>query len=68
VTIADGSPAAGHPLGETAWPPGWAPVSVQDSQAVRDAEPGIVLQPGDRVNLLTPLTPQPGAGQGKMPA
>jgi chloride channel protein, CIC family len=55
VTIADGSSAAGRRLGETAWPAGWAPVSVQDSQTVRDADPGIVLQPGDRVNLLTPV-------------
>jgi chloride channel protein, CIC family len=65
VTIADGSPAAGRRLGETAWPAGWAPVSVQDSQTLRDADPGIVLQPGDRVNLLAP---RPGAALGATPA
>jgi CIC family chloride channel protein len=64
VTIADGSSAAGRRLGETAWPAGWAPVSVQDSQTIRDAEPSIVLQPGDRVNLLSP---QPGTDPGATP-
>jgi CIC family chloride channel protein len=52
VTIGNGSPAAGRRLGDTAWPPGWVPVSVQDHRALRDAEPGIELRAGDRVNLL----------------
>jgi CIC family chloride channel protein len=60
VTIADGSAAAGRRLGETAWPAGWTPVSVQDSQSVRDADPGIVLKAGDRVNLLAPATAAAG--------
>jgi CIC family chloride channel protein len=54
VTIGNGSPAAGRRLGDTAWPRGWVPVSVQDHRALRDAEPGIELRAGDRVNLLAP--------------
>jgi CIC family chloride channel protein len=62
VTIGAGAPAAGRPLGDTAWPPGWIPVSVQSARALRDAEPGILLQPGDRVSLLAqrPAAPPPG--------
>ena len=34
------SPAAGQPLGETAWPHGWVPVSVLDDRRLRDPDPG----------------------------
>ena len=59
VTIGEGSPAAGHTLGETTWPPGWVPVSVLDDRTLRDPDPGITLAPGDRVNLLAPALPAP---------
>ncbi len=65
VTIAGESPVAGHALGETSWPPGVVPVSVLDNHTLRDADPGLTLTPGDRINLLvatpkhSPDPPQP---------
>ena len=65
VTIAGDSPVAGHALGETSWPPGVVPVSVLDNHTLRDADPGLTLTPGDRINLLvatpkhSPDPPQP---------
>jgi CIC family chloride channel protein len=60
VTIS-GSPANGQALGDTAWPPGWIPVTILDNHTLRDPDPGITLAPGDRVNLLArePRSPQP---------
>jgi CIC family chloride channel protein len=52
ITISAGSPAAGQTLGDTSWPPGWIPVTVMDNHTLRDPDPGIILVPGDRVNLL----------------
>ena len=60
VTIDADSPAAGHTLGETTWPPGWVPVSVLDDHTLRDPDPGLTLAPGDRINLLAPALPGPG--------
>ncbi len=60
VTIGHGSPAVGHTLGETTWPPGWVPVSVLDDHTLRDPDPGVTLNHGDRVNLLGPMTAGPG--------
>ena len=65
VTIAGDSPAAGHTLGETTWPPGVVPVSVLDNHTLRDADPGLTLAPGDRINLLAPTrhNTQPPSGE-----
>ena len=52
ITIPAGSPAAGRALGDISWPPGWIPVTVMDNHTLRDPDPGIILVPGDRVNLL----------------
>jgi CIC family chloride channel protein len=52
ITIPAGSPAAGRALGDITWPHEWIPVTVLDNRALRDADPGITLTPGDRVNLL----------------
>ncbi len=60
VTIGHGSPAVGQTLGEAPWPPGWVPVSVLDDHTQRDPDPGVTLNPGDRVNLLGPVTAGPG--------
>ena len=57
ITITSASPAAGHVLGEAAWPPGAVPVAVQDSRGLRDADPGIRLRAGDRISLLAPARP-----------
>ena len=56
VTIGHGSPAVGQTLGEAPWPPGWVPVSVLDDHTLRDPDPGVTLNAGDRVNLLGPVT------------
>ena len=52
VTIEDGSPASGQALGAITWPPGILPVSVLRNRRLQDAEPGLTLTPGDRINLL----------------
>ena len=52
ITIPAGLPAAGRALGDITWPHEWIPVTVMDSRALRDADPGITLAPGARVNLL----------------
>ena len=54
ITISAGSPAAGQALADTTWPPGWIPVTVLDNHTLRDPDPGIILTPGDRINLLAP--------------
>ena len=59
VTIDADSPAAGHTLGETTWPPGWIPVSVLDNHTLRDADPALTVAPGDRINLVAPTPPDP---------
>ena len=58
VTIKDGSPASGQALGTITWPPGSLPVSILRNRRLHDAEPGLTLTPGDRINLLT-RTPRP---------
>jgi CIC family chloride channel protein len=62
VTIEAGSPAAGRRLRETAWPPGWVPVSVQDRHDLRDADPSLELRAGDRVSFLASQGAADGAG------
>ncbi len=60
VTVGQNSPAAGQPLGETAWPQGWVPVSVLDDRALRDPDPVLTVAPGDRINVLVPAPSGPG--------
>ena len=69
VTVPVGSPAAGQPLGDIAWPQGCVPVTVLDNGALRDADPGISLSAGDRISLLAPAadTPEPSHPGGDRP-
>jgi CIC family chloride channel protein len=57
ITIPDGSPAAGQPLGTIIWPSGWTPVSVAHNRQLGTPDPRLVLSPGDRINLLVPRPP-----------
>jgi len=59
VAVPAGSPSAGQPLGDIAWPPGCVPVTVLDHGAVRDADPGIILAAGDRISVLAPAAGNP---------
>ncbi|HTJ67150.1 MAG TPA: chloride channel protein [Actinospica sp.] len=52
VLVEDGSPAAGRVLGAVEWPAGHIPVSVLHRRVLHEADPGLKLAPGDRVNLL----------------
>jgi chloride channel protein, CIC family len=54
LTLAAGSPAAGRPLGSIPWPAGSIPVSVLRERSLTDPDPGLTLNVGDRVSLLTP--------------
>jgi len=53
ITITPGSPAAERKLGDVTWPRASAPVSVQRGHQLRPPRPETILNPGDRVSLLT---------------
>ena len=57
VTIPEGSSAAGQPLGVITWPHGWTAVSALHNRQLGTPDPGLVLSPGDRINLLVPRPP-----------
>ena len=67
VTIPAGSPCAGQALGDITWPPGCVPVTVVDNGTLRDPDPGIILAPGDHINLLAPQprNPEPSRPRGE---
>jgi CIC family chloride channel protein len=67
ITIPAGSSADGRKLGDTAWPPGLVPVTVLHARTLSDPDPGIILVPGDRINLLAPAprNPQPSHSSGE---
>jgi CIC family chloride channel protein len=54
INVSPDSPAAGEALGNVSWPEGSIPVSVLRDRRLSDPDPGITLEPGDRVSLLTP--------------
>jgi chloride channel protein, CIC family len=54
ITISTGSPAAGARLGDIAWPPGSVPVSVLRGRTHHSPDPGLTLQPADRISVLGP--------------
>ena len=61
ITIPAGSSADGRKLGDTTWPPGLVPVTVLHARILGDPDPGIILVPGDRINLLAPAPRDPQA-------
>jgi chloride channel protein, CIC family len=63
ITLPEDSPAAGQPLGAITWPSGWTPVSVAHDRQLGTPAPGLVLSPGDRINLLAPSPQRAGAAQ-----
>ncbi|HUY45838.1 MAG TPA: chloride channel protein [Streptosporangiaceae bacterium] len=68
VTIEDDSPASGKALGAITWPAACFPVSVLRDRSLQDADPGITLAPGDRINLLVhgPQHPAPRLPHDKL--
>jgi CIC family chloride channel protein len=65
VALAPDSAAAGRPLGSIPWPRGSIPVSVLRDGTLTDPDPGLTLNVGDRVSLLTPA---PGAAASRLVA
>jgi len=65
ITITPGSPAAGRKLGDVTWPRASAPVSVLRGHQLRPPRPETILNPGDRVSLLTVA---PGGPPPRSPA
>jgi CIC family chloride channel protein len=55
-TIADNAPAVGRRIGELNWPDRHIPVSVLHLRRLCEPDPQIRLQPGDRINVLVPVT------------
>lgn len=53
ILVDERSPAVGRPLGAVTWPDGHVPVSVLQRRVLREADPALALQAGDRVSLLT---------------
>jgi hypothetical protein len=56
------SPATDRVLGDVRWPADHTPVSVVRRRALREADPGSRLAPGDRINLLV-RSGDEGSGQ-----
>ena len=52
VLLDEHSPAVGRPLGSLQWPRGHIPVSVLHGRVLHEADPGLSLAAGDRINLL----------------
>jgi hypothetical protein len=63
VSIGPDSPAVGQALGALSWPSGWIPVSALHERSLQEADPGLTLAPGDRVNLLAPAPERPSSPQ-----
>lgn len=66
VLLDEHSPAVGRPLGAVEWPQGHIPVSVLHRRVLREADPGLVLNAGDRINILT-KSHGPGETRGEHP-
>jgi len=53
ITVPDGSASAGQRLSDVSWPPGYLPVSLLRDRLLRPPDAHLVVQPGDRIALLT---------------
>jgi CIC family chloride channel protein len=64
VLVGEDSHAVGKPLAAVDWPTGHIPVSVLHRRVLHEADPGLKLTAGDRVNLLVRRTYEPGSEGG----
>ncbi len=62
ITVREGAPAAGTKMSEVTWPPGCIPVAVLHNRKMRDPDPGMTLNPGDRIISLLRDSGQPMPG------
>jgi chloride channel protein, CIC family len=58
VALGPDSPAVGQPLGAVRWPRHAIPVSIQRSRRLGEPDPGLTLEDGDKISLLTPVPPR----------
>ncbi len=63
VTIEPGSPAAGRALRTITWPSGANVVAVLHNRRIRDPDPAMALNPGDRIIVLARLPDDQPPGQ-----
>jgi hypothetical protein len=56
VTLDSGSPTSGNKLRDVGWPPGSTPVSLLRNRVLTSPDPELVLEPGDRVTVLVPVS------------
>ncbi|MGE5291553.1 MAG: TrkA C-terminal domain-containing protein [Micromonosporaceae bacterium] len=68
ITVPDRSPAVGQRLGRMTWPRGTVPASILHNRRLRDPDPGITVNPGDRIILLTSRPDQPPVHTGSRAA
>jgi CIC family chloride channel protein len=54
ISVETGSRAAGTRLGTVDWPAASIPVCVLRGRVLRDPDPELILEPGDRISVLAP--------------
>jgi len=54
IAIDEDSPHAGKKLGTMIWPTAYTPVSILHANRLREADPTITVNAGDRINVLVP--------------
>jgi CIC family chloride channel protein len=73
ISVDTGSRAAGTRLGTVDWPAASIPVCVLRGRVLRDPDPELILEPGDRISVLAPADqpqspPDPPARSSPSPA
>jgi CIC family chloride channel protein len=61
IGVDEASHYAGKKLGSIQWPWAHTPVSVLHGNRLREADPGITINAGDRINVLVPGPERSGA-------